>query len=67
MDFIRLGQVHKILPELQSYSAQIAAEGIKTVSELRRLYESKVMLLSFIKRSFHFVIMIVRFPSMSLY
>ncbi|XP_078361987.1 DNA replication ATP-dependent helicase/nuclease DNA2-like isoform X2 [Oculina patagonica] len=41
LDFIRLGQVHKILPELQSYSAQRAAEGIKTVDELRQLYESK--------------------------
>ena len=45
LDFLRLGQVHKILPELQSYSAQRAAAGIKTVNELRQLYESKVMLI----------------------
>ena len=49
LDFLRLGQVHKILPELQSYSAQRAAAGIKTVNELRRLYESKVMLIGIIK------------------
>ena len=42
MDFLRLGQVHKILPEIQSYSAQRAAAGIKTVNELKQFYESKV-------------------------
>ena len=42
MDFLRLGQVHKILPEIQSYSAQRAAAGIKTVYELKQFYESKV-------------------------
>lgn len=41
MDFLRLGQVHKILPEIRSYSAHRAAAGIKTVDELRQLYESK--------------------------
>ena len=42
VDFLRLGQVHKILPEIQSYSAQRAAAGIKTVNELKQFYESKV-------------------------
>ena len=46
MDFLRLGQVHKVLPELQSYTSQRAAADIKTVNELKQLYESKVMLLS---------------------
>ncbi|CAH3161793.1 unnamed protein product [Porites lobata] len=41
VDFLRLGQVHKILPEIQSYSAQRAAAGIKTVNELKQFYESK--------------------------
>ena len=42
MDFLRLGQVHKILTEIQSYSAQRAAAGIKAVNELTQFYESKV-------------------------
>lgn len=42
VDFLRLGQVHKILPEIQSYSAQRAAASIKTVNELKQFYESKV-------------------------
>ena len=42
MDFLRLGQAHKVLPELQSYTAQRAAADIKTVNELKQLYQSKV-------------------------
>ncbi|XP_015756273.1 PREDICTED: DNA replication ATP-dependent helicase/nuclease DNA2-like [Acropora digitifera] len=41
VDFLRLGQVHKILPELHSHSSQMAAADIKTVDALRQLYESK--------------------------
>ena len=52
MDFLRLGQVHKILPELQSYSAQRAAADINTVNELKQFYESKVILLSAKKNPF---------------
>ena len=46
MDFLRLGQVHKVLPELHSYTSQRAAADIRTVNELKQLYESKVLLLS---------------------
>ena len=59
LDFLRLGQVHKILPELQSYSAQRAAAGIKTVNELRQLYESKVMLIGISL----LYLKLIRFPS----
>lgn len=42
LDFLRLGQAHKLLPEIQPYSAEVAAADIKTVNELRDFYASKV-------------------------
>jgi hypothetical protein len=44
LDFLRLGQVHKLLPEIQPYSTEIGAADIKTVNELRDFYASKVIL-----------------------
>ncbi|KAK3727809.1 hypothetical protein QZH41_008231, partial [Actinostola sp. cb2023] len=41
LDFLRLGQVHKMLPEIQPYSTQVAGAQVKTVNDLREFYMSK--------------------------
>ena len=42
VDFLRLGSVQKVHPDIQPYVACNAAKHIKTVKELKNFYESKV-------------------------
>lgn len=43
VDFVRLGRVEKIHPEIQPHSAAVLTESIKDVAGLAELFENKVI------------------------